>query len=547
MQINREDIIQRFQALQSIRSEWERVWQLCSDYVLPRAGEFRKGKRIRYDDTAPLALGRFAAAMESVLTPRTRRWHTLVTGDSAIDQDQEVSGYLEWLRDAMFAARYAPEANFSNQITEAYLNLGVFGTACIFVDDQVGVGIRYRNIPMFQLFIAEDSVGRVDTVFRCYRLTARQAFQEFGPQLPQAILADAEDPRRMSNEHEFVHAVFPRRDINQHRRDSKNMPFASYHIAMSSKEVVRESGYTSMPYAVSRFVLAPGDVYGRSPAMSVLGSILQLNTMQKTIIRAAEKMVDPPIMTADDDILKGFSLRPGSVIPGGIDEQGNVMAQPLNIEGSLPIGLEMIEAHRQVVNEAYYLNLFQILVEKPGDQTATQVIERAQEKAQLLAPAMGRQQSELLRGIIVRELDILSQAGIFHARPIPEKLIQAGSGITPKYETEMTQALDASEGTSTMRFLESVGAMAQMSPGILDIVNYDEAARVMRRSFAAPAEIILGDDELAAIRQQRAQAQQQQAMMAQLQQAGDAGQAIAGTLGSLATVEQQLSGMTNVR
>jgi hypothetical protein len=418
----------------------------------------------------------------------------LVTGDPALDQDSEISRWLEWVRDALFRARYAPEANFANQITEAYLSLGVFGTACLFVDDELGRGLRYKSIPIPQLYLAEDSAGRVDTVFRAYKLTARQARAEFGDELPDNIRRDADDPARQETEHEFIHGVFPRREADPRRQDSRNMPFASVHLARAARLVLRESGYRSMPYVVSRFVLAPGEVYGRSPAMNVLGSIIQINAIQKTIIRAAEKMVDPPVLVPDDDVLSGFSLKPAAIIPGGVDPQGNQMIRPLLIEGRLPVGLEMIEARRRVINEAYYLNLFQVLAEKPGEQTAAEVVQRAQEKAQLLAPAMGRQQSELLRGIIVRELDILIRGGLLAARPLPGALQAAGAGVVPKYETEMTQALDSVDGIAVMRFVQALGAMAQMGPGaarVLDLVDYDKAAQVLRRAFGVPAEIML--------------------------------------------------------
>ena len=543
-----DGLIKRFNSLATLRAEWEDIWRLCSDYVLPRSGEYRRRAERLFDDTAPLALGRFAAALESVLTPRTRKWHTLVTGDPSLDQDPEVSRWLEWLRDVLFRARYAPEANFANQVTEAYLSLGVHGTACLFVDDELGRGLRYKNIPVHQLYLAEDASGRIDTVFRAYKLAARQALQEFGETLPDNIKREAEDPARKETEHEFIHAVFPREEANRGRHDALNMPFASIHLARATRTVVRESGYRSMPYVVSRFVLAPGEVYGRSPAMSVLSSIIQINAIQKTIIRAAEKIVDPPILVPDDDVLTGFSLKPAAIITGGLAADGTQLVHPLLIDGKLPVGLDMIEARRRVINEAYYLNLFQILVEKPGEQTATEVVQRAQEKAQLLAPAMGRQQSELLRGLIVRELDILAYAGVLEARPLPEALAAAGGNIAPKYETEMTQALDSSDGVAVMRFLQALGVIAQLGPGaagVLDLVDYDQAAQVLRRSFGAPAETVLDPRAVAQLRQEKAQAQEAADLMQQVQQASAAGADFAGAFGQLARAGAAIQGVSS--
>ena len=44
--------------------------------------------------------------------------------------------------------------------------------------------------------------------------------------------------------------------------------------------------------------------------------------------------------------------------------------------------------------------------------TATEVLERAREKGALLAPTMGRQQSEALGPMIEREIDILVECGL---------------------------------------------------------------------------------------------------------------------------------------
>ena len=550
MALNSDYILKRFDSLAGLRSSWESIWQLCSNYVLPRSGEFSRQVHRLYDDTAPLALGRFAAALESFLVPRTRKWHTLVTGDPSLDETQEVNRWLEWVRDMLFRARYAPEANFANQITEAFLSLGVHGTACLFVDDDLGKGLRYKNIPIHQLFLADDASGRVDTVFRAYNLTARQAFQEFGESLPENILKDAGDAARAETEHEFIHGVFPRREIDPKRMDSRNMPYASVHLARSARKVLRESGYRSMPYVVSRFVLAPGEVYGRSPAMSVLPTIILVNLIEKTIVRAAEKMVDPPVLTADDDVLSGFSMKPAAIIPGGLDPQGNQLIKALLIDGKLPVGMEMSEARRRVINEAYYLNLFQILAEKPGNQTATEVVQRAQEKAQLLAPAMGRQQSELLRGLIVRELDILIAGGALHARPMPEALRAAGAAITPKYETEMTQALDSSDGVAVMRFLQILGTIAQMGPraaGVLDMVDFDKATQILRRSLGAPADTIMAPELVAQLRKEKMEAEQTASMLAQAQAAGVAGADFGSALGSLAQAGQTFGGMGSVQ
>ncbi len=522
-----EEILKRLASLESQLSDWPERWEECSALVLPRFSRQGRVKDI-FDSTAPLAVGRFAAALEGTLTPRTQYWHSLITGDPEIDANIEIKRYLERVRDILFRARYAPEANFANQLQEVYLALGVFGTAVLFIDDAVGLGLRYRYIPLNECLLAADAAGRIDSVFRRYKLTARQARQEFGEDLPPQISRDAEDPARQETEHAFLHAVFPRADFKPGRKDSKNLPIASYHFALDARAIVRESGYRVMPYAVARLSVAPGDVFGRSPAMDVLADIRLVNEMAKTILRSAQKAVAPPLLTADDDVLTGFNLRPGAINYGALDSQGRELVKPLGLRGDIGTGLTLIQESRKVINEAFYLNLFQILVDTP-QKTATEVIERAQEKAQLLAPAMGRLQSELLRPIIERELDILSAAGALDNLDPPQALT-----VQPKYETPLAKALEANDGTAILQALQGVGGLASLDPSAAEVLNVSKAARTVAESLGVPARVLRSEEELAELEAQRRQAQAQ----AQAMQLGAA--AVQGIEG-LANAERALA------
>lgn len=495
-----DKILKRFEALETARAEWDGIWQQCSDYVLPRSGQSNRRAHQIFDSTAPLALGRFAAALESLLTPRDRKWHGLSAGLGDLDRDPEVSAWLEALRDLMFAARHSPESNFANQLLEAYLSLGLHGTAVVFIDDDLGRGLRYQCIPVPEVYLAEDGAGRVDTVFRWYRLSARQALREFGDELPEDIRRDAEDPARLEKEHEFIHGVFPRREARP-GRGGASLPVASVHLARGSRKIVRESGYRCMPYAVSRFMVTPGEVYGRSPAMEVMPDIVQVNAMKKTILRAAEKMVNPPLLTPDDDVLAAFSLKAGAINYGGLDEQGRQRVVPLELGGKLPIGLELIEQGRRAINEGFYLNLFQLLAESP-QKTATEVMELAWEKAQLLAPSIGRQQSELLGVIIERELDILIQGGLTAALPpMPPSLAEAWArGLRPKYESDISRAMAGREGQVMLRALSAIGSLAQFDPSVTALIDAEAAARQLWSALGGPAAVTRKAAEISEIK-----------------------------------------------
>jgi len=290
------------------------------------------------------------------------------------------------------------------------------------------------------------------------------------------------------------------------------MPWASYYICYESRMLMDESGYQSFPYAVSRYVTAPKEIYGRSPAMTVLPDIKMINEMSKTVLRAAHKIVDPPLLLQEDGVLQAFNTRPGALNYGGVDEQGRQVVQPLQTGARVDIGMDMMEQRRKVINDAFLITLFQILVESPN-MTATEAMLRAQEKGALLAPTMGRQQSEMLGPMIEREIDILARAGVLP--PMPEALVERGGDVQIEYISPLNRAQRAEEGVAILRTLESVMPLAQLDPSIMMIFKADEIARELSEINGVPAKILRDKEEVAEMMAQ----QQQQAEMQQLLQA----------------------------
>ena len=89
-------VLQEQEQASGKRGHWEKTWDDIARRVLPNySAHFIGQNRIELtngvqllsemvDSTAALALGRFAAAMESMLTPRNSTWHSLVPSDRSL-------------------------------------------------------------------------------------------------------------------------------------------------------------------------------------------------------------------------------------------------------------------------------------------------------------------------------------------------------------------------------------------------------------------------------------------------------------------------------
>lgn len=512
-----DDIIRRQEKMATDRAIFDSHWREIAERILPRADHFRVNRnpgdkhteRI-FDATANLALERFAAAMESMLTPRTQRWHKLRTGVPDLDERDDVQEYLDAVTQILFSVRYSPKANFASQANEVYMSLGAFGTGGMFIDDLVGRGIRYRSIALSEMYVAENHQGMIDTVHRRFPMTARQAAQRFGlNKLPDKIKQAVE--KSPEQNFDFIHAVGPREDMDYSRKDYRGMPIYSCYASIDGRSIVAEGGYHSMPYAVGRYVTGPKEVYGRSPAMTVLPDIKMVNEMSKTIIRAAHKMVDPPLLLQEDGALQAFDLRPGALNYGGVNEQGNQLVHALQTGARVDIGEEMLDQRRKVINDAFLVTLFQILVDAPA-MTATEAMLRAQEKGALLAPTMGRQQSEFLGPLIEREIDILARAGVLP--PMPDALRERNGQVEIEYVSPLNRAQRAEEGVAIMNTLQAIAPLAQIDPKVMLVFDPQKVARELADINGVPAKVMRSPEEIQQMQDQQAEAEQAQQLLA---------------------------------
>ena len=527
---NTKEIFTRFARLKNDRSVWESHWEEIAERVLPRSriftGELTEGdKRTSklYDATAALACERFASAVESLLTPRGARWHQLRSSNPLLNKDHQVRLWFDQVTSIMFAHRYSPKSFFSSQMHEGYMSIGAFGTAGMFVDEHPDGGLMYRHVHLSDLYIAENEMGRIDTVFRTFKVTARQALRMFedGDLSSNLRKLAAEKP---DDKVELLHVCCPRTDRDPTARDRKNRKFFSGYYEVKEQQLIEEGGMDDMGYILSRYNTGPREVYGRSPAMTVLPDIKMINEMSKTIIRAGQKAVDPPLIIADDGVILPVNAKPGAATFARMDGRSQAPIQPLFTGARVDIGLDMMEQRRRMINDSFLVTLFQILVESP-QMTATEVLQRSQEKGALLAPTVGRQQSETLGPLIERELSVLSEQGLIP--PKPPLLDEAGGEYEIEYVSPLTQAMRAPEGVGILRTLESVQAIAAVDPSVMDNFDTDEITRSLAEINGAPQRILRDEEEVAEMRGQRQQAEMMQAGVASAPQLADAGLKVA--------------------
>jgi hypothetical protein len=516
-----KSLLSRYERLEGQRQNWETHWQEVADYMQPRKADVTK-QRARGDkrmeqvfDSSPIqAVELLSASLHGMLTNPSTPWFTLRFKDEDIDNEDEAKLWLEEATASMYTA--FNRSNFQQEIFELYHDLITFGTAAMFIEEDDDDIIKFSTRHINEVFIAENDKGRIDTIFRRFKISARAAVQKFGDNVSSDIQGIfKKDPYQ---EVEILHAVYPRSDFNPKKKDKSNMPFESVYLEFKNANELSISGFKEFPFVVPRYLKASNEIYGRSPAMTALPDVKMLNEMCKTTIKAAQKQVDPPLLVPDD----GFLL-PVRTVPGGLNfyrSGTRDRIEPLNIGANNPLGLNMEEQRRDSIRAVFYVN--QLMMQDGPQMTATEVIQRNEEKMRLLGPVLGRLQSELLKPLIDRVFAILLRNNILPQAP--EFL--SGREIEIEYVSPLAKAQKSSELQSIMRAIEILGSLANVAP-VFDYVNFDNLVKHLVEIVGVPQKILKSQNQVNAEREQKAAQAAEQQQMAQMQQIAQAGGQIA--------------------
>ena len=513
-----DTILRRYEHARNRRSNWESTWQEIADRVWPSMAGFNtkqepgaKRTELMFDSTGSLALMKFSAALESFSFPRNAIWHDLTVDDPELKKSVNVKRYLEDVRDRLFSVRYSPRANFQGQSNEVLTSYGCFGTGGMIIEDDVRARvIRYKSLPLSNTYLLENDHGWVDTVFRCIPRSARQLAQRFGmDKLPEKVKTklekDPDDPC-----FELIHYVAPRTDYEPTKVGYLSMPWKSCYVMADPKVELEEGGYSSWPFGFGRFLTAPGEIYGRSPAWLALSNIKVLNEQKKTVLKAGHMVTTPPLLAAEDGVLGAFSMQPGYMNYGALSSNGEPLVKPLITQARVDIGLDMMDKEREIIASGFLLDVFQVLVENPN-MTATQALELMSERANIIAPLIGRLQGELLGSTIEREVQILADAQ--QLPEMPPELIEAQGEYKVEFTGPMNRAMRAGEGAAIVRTLEAAIPLAQVDPGALDAIRVPEAVAELADINGMPARLRRSEDEIKAMKSGRAEQAQAEAVL----------------------------------
>lgn len=502
---------QRFSKLQAQRSVFNEHWDSISKVVRPEAGSFTslantKGKKVGallYDSTGVHANELLASGFFSNLTNPTTKWFQLEIEDPEINSQRDVKLWLEKVSQIMFTEIQRPVAGFITASQECFMDYGAYGNCVMFVTENNG-NLSFSALPLQECYFVENDNGRVISLYRNYLRTVSQLVERYGIDNVHKDVKKAFIEGEFDKEIECLHVLEPDGDR-----------YLSIYIDMANDFIMSESFFVEMPFMAARFQKTSYEIYGRGPGSTALADLQMLQEINSTVLRGAQKIVDPPLAVPDNAFMDPIKMYPGAVnYMRSVGVQ--VPLQPINTNGVPQLGEQIAEGYRNRVREIFYVN--QLQLNRGPEMTATEVIQRTEENMQIMGPIMGRALAELLSPCIQRVFGILLRAGKFPEPP--QLLFELGPNLRIAYSSPMVKVQDQGAARGLMQAFQLIMPLASIDQSALEVYNVEEIARDLNEMYALSPRYIRSKEELEQIRAQRAEQQQQAAMQQNMKDMG---------------------------
>lgn len=519
----KQQLNKQLSQLKAERLSFEPHWRELSDFTRPRstrftASEVNRGDRRNskiIDPAAVMAARTLSSGMMSGITSPARPWFRLATPDRDLMDYGPVKFWLETVEQRM--NEVFNRSNLYQSLPLMYEDLGTFATGAMAVVADPQRVIRTVPFPTGSFYIANGADLSVDTAFREFSMTVRQVIAEFGTDAVSDTVKSRWNSGQYGQWVNVVHAVYPNLDRQTGKLEAKHKAYKSvyYEATSTDDKLLRESGYDEFPIMAPRWEVNGEDVYGSScPGMVALGSVKALQLLQRRKAQMIDKITNPPLQAPAS--IKSQRI---STIPGGINylpmaDVNNQIKPLFQIPANGTNGLlEDIQDTRQIIDHAYFVDLFRMMqTVNTRSMPVEAVAEMREEKLLMLGPVLQRLDSELLDKLINRTFSVMAENNLL---PVPPDEMQ-GMQLKVEYISVMAQAQKAIGVSSIERFIGFTSGIGQFSPNALDKINVDETIDAYAASIGVPPSVVATNEQVAQIRENRAQ---QQAMAQQMQMA----------------------------
>lgn len=512
-----EDIKSRLKQLESNRERFVPRWIEAQNYVAPTVYDWHNLDSIpeipkRYTSAPCDYLATLVSGLVGYSISPNIVWFKLSLENTKLLNLYGVKDFLEGCEETLLA-----EFNRSNLYSQAGVwiqDAATIGHGVMLCSEDIANDkLRFTTMRSNEIYLDQNENGEIDTVFRKYLMTLRNAVEFFGlEKLDPQLQADYKEVNKWNNPVEILHAVYPRTQYNPEHKNAKNMPYASIYIDLKNNKVIEEGGYEENPFSVFEWQQLPGLAYSNSPAIAALPDIKILNVAKKTSMQIAQTSAEPPMRVSN-------SIRNINLVPRGFTyiNTNDEVIEPIRTGENYPITLDVVKQIQQDIKDWFDVDFFLMLQQQAGNRTATEVMELQGEKAAVLSNLIVALNGALSK-IITRSFNLLMKNG--KLPEVPEALSSMNASMKIDFVGPLAQAQKKYHSMGGIaQALQMAQPIMQIFPNAGDFIDADQLMKHAMEGQGMPQRVIREDDDVQKLREERVQAKaqaQQQAMQQEM-------------------------------
>ena len=309
--------------------------------------------------------------------------------------------------------------------------------------------------------------------------------------------------------------------------------FIGLFIDCDHDTILEETPLRRSPYIVPRWVTVSGSAYAHSPATVVgLADARLLQRITFTLLEAAEKAVNPPMIAVGNQIQGGLNTYPGGVtwVDADYDERTGEALRVLDAvsqKTGIQFGIGMAQNAELMIKRAFYLD--QIRLPPAGEaMTATEVRMRTEEYIRAALPLFEPMESDYNGALCEAAFDLALENGAFGNLSDMPRLL-AGQEVRFAFESPLQAAAGQQKAVAFQQAGQLLAAAVQIDP--LSTVEFDArtAFRDGLDGIGEPSWIV-ADDVAQRARQQALQRQKEQQDAQHVADVAGAAQAVGGAI-----------------
>lgn len=515
-------------------------WQELAEHFHYQRATFMGGATIEKDyannimsSTAALARREMGDMYRTMLRPVV----FFDVGVPDMEFSSEEAGWFEWAGKQMRADMYRKGGNFTRATTVTDHDHATFGQGAIEVNVTPNRDeIYYTNHHLRDVVWSVDYAGNVETVHRNCTMTVSQCMTLFPNKVPSELVAQAnEDPHAKVKAR---HVVAPARFYDGINAVG-NHPYVSVWVLTEHEAQLESVTRPFMGYVIPRAELYDGSQYASSPLTSIiLPDAKTKNAIERIIMEAGEKAVDPPMVGVKEALRGDLGLYAGGVtfVDADYDERTGEVLRPINQDRSgLPVGLDMSMQYDRVISEGMKLNKIN-LPETGGERTAYETRKLIEQHMRANVPMWEPVETEYNEPLVSETFAALKSIGRFPSEEMPDVL--RGADVDFEFKSPVKDMEKESKPQQMVEGLQIVQSVAEFRPEIVNMVNFDEMTVDALRAVGWNEEWLISDDEYQAKAKAMKEQMQAQQEMAEIEQGAE----IAGKAAPMAEFMQGLTG-----